>query len=712
MSSQCPLAYPDKFHAAAKFWSLKPKGSKPLAQENELLLYALKQQATVGPNTTPRPWGWGNGVESTKWQGWKELGNMTSIEAMRLFVKALDEEQPDWWALLQQAEGGAQGSPDPAAAAGDAAAAAADGASQPDPQQPPQPPQQPQGEVRAVVDQAEEGVWRQVETVGAGAEGGAARKPLPRYESAAAVVGECVYVLGGNYGGRYLSDVWSLHLPSATWEHLTLHRGTTAAAGGEQAEQQAGGGAEGGSGGGFPALAGHSVTAWNGKLYVLGGHSKSKLPGPMPLRLVDPAARTWSEPPTAGSPPAARGGHAAVLLGSQLWVLCGEDGGRRALGDVWVLDLESLTWSCPEITGPAPPGRSACCAALYQERYILMFGGGSVSSCFSDLHLLDTVTLRWGQPGQSGAKISPRAGHAGALLGATWFIVGGGNNVRGCTDLLAADLGGLGGGEGEGEGGKTAAGAAAAGHVRWRVVASVALRDPLSSEGISLVALPPSASSPASPRTLLAFGGYNGRYLNTLSVFRAPELSAGSSGVQGEGEGKAAAAPPTAATAAEEQAPAAAAPPQQQQQQVSPTQPLAAPAAAAAGEPPAPASPSARLVAELRQQVAELRAALEGARREAEGAIRESAAAAEGAATELGLLRKQLAGAQGALAEANKALDESRAALGSEQARVLKLEAQCAEMQAKLASLGELERELERHRRAAREAAEREAAAG
>lgn len=46
-------------------------------------------------------------------------------------------------------------------------------------------------------------------------------------------------------------------------------------------------------------------------------------------------------------------------------------------------------------------------------------------------------------PFQDGAKVTPRAGHSGAVLGDIWYIVGGGNNVKGCTDLLAADLSGL-----------------------------------------------------------------------------------------------------------------------------------------------------------------------------------------------------------------------------------------------------------------------------
>ena len=38
------------------------------------------------------------------------------------------------------------------------------------------------------------------------------------------------------------------------------------------------------------------------------------------------------------------------------------------------------------------------------------------------------------------------AGHAGAILGDTWFIVGGGNNTSGCADMYAHDLAPLGAG--------------------------------------------------------------------------------------------------------------------------------------------------------------------------------------------------------------------------------------------------------------------------
>ncbi|GIL58353.1 hypothetical protein Vafri_13410 [Volvox africanus] len=638
-TQQCPFAYPDKFHAAAKFWKLQPTGAKTLSQENQLLLYALNQQATVGPNTTTRPWGW-NVVESTKWQGWKELGQMTTIEAMRLFVRTIDDEQPDWWTLLE----------------GDEAKSESDGSAAP-----------PAGPTpnRTVAQRALLGLWTPLET-----DAQAGKKPLPRYESAAAVLGGSMYMLGGNYGGRYLADVWALDLVTGAWSPLLL--------------QSAGASAQEDASTAFPPTAGHTATAWNGKLYVLGGHTKAKGSTGMSLRVVDPVARTVEQPETSGQVPTSRGGHTATLLGSKLWIIGGEDSARRALSDVHVLDLETMEWSSPQVSGKAPLGRSASCATGLLDRYIILFGGGSVATCFSDLHMLDTQELTWSQLAQAGAKVTPRAGHSGAILGDIWYIVGGGNNVKGCTDLLAADLSEL----------------PESGTVTWHVVSSVALRDPLSSEGISLVVIP-------GERVLVAFGGYNGKYQGAVSLFRAPEgsaallagaLAAAAEAVESKARAKLANGSAAVAAAAAAEIPAV---PDAGKKAADPA------AAGKVAPPPLPADP----LADLRLQVSELRVQLEGARQEAETAIRESAAAKESAAHELALLRKQLTTAQSSLAESNKALEDARANLGAEQSKVLKLEAQVAELQAKLGQLGELERELDKYRRAAREAAEKEAAA-
>lgn len=51
----------------------------------------------------------------------------------------------------------------------------------------------------------------------------------------------------------------------------------------------------------------------------------------------------------------------------------------------------------------------------------------------------------------------------------------------------------------------------------WRVVSKIPPRDPLSSEGVSVVALPKATA-------LAAFGGYNGKYQNVLSIILAADL--------------------------------------------------------------------------------------------------------------------------------------------------------------------------------------------
>ena len=88
------------------------------------------------------------------------------------------------------------------------------------------------------------------------------------------------------------------------------------------------------------------------------------------------------------------------------------------------------------------------------------------------------------------------AGHAGALLGDTWYVAGGGNNAAGCADMLALDLGGLG-----------------AAPLAWAPVATAEPRSAIASESLSLLAAPAAGA-------LVAFGGYNGRYHNTVQVFR------------------------------------------------------------------------------------------------------------------------------------------------------------------------------------------------
>ncbi len=57
-----------------------------------LVLYGLQRQADDGPCTAPKPWGW-NVEQSAMHSAWAGLGDMSPMEAMRLFVRTLEEQQ-------------------------------------------------------------------------------------------------------------------------------------------------------------------------------------------------------------------------------------------------------------------------------------------------------------------------------------------------------------------------------------------------------------------------------------------------------------------------------------------------------------------------------------------------------------------------------------------------------------------------------------------
>lgn len=95
--------------------------------------------------------------------------------------------------------------------------------------------------------------------------------------------------------------------------------------------------------------------------------------------------------------------------------------------DLWLLD-HTFKRSMPQEASSSCTYTESLPACACSH---LISAGGSVASCFSDLWLLDTATLTWSIPRTVGAAVGSRAGHAGAVLGSQWVIVGGGNNVKG-----------------------------------------------------------------------------------------------------------------------------------------------------------------------------------------------------------------------------------------------------------------------------------------
>eukprot|EP00850_Spirogloea_muscicola_P015319 SM000116S24240 [mRNA] locus=s116:223620:228918:- [translate_table: standard] len=686
-------------------------------------------QATSGPCNTAKPWGW-SVVESAKWQSWKNLGNMPPVEAMRLFVRTLEEEDPDWWqrSLEEAQQAKSQAVDSQAAPAEVPGSPTVNGM---------HPPAEAPALAKELTSLAHSDEWLLQEVVG--------RKPPPRYQHAATLLARKMYVVGGNCNGRYLNDVQILDLSTLTWSKADYKPSTASLpppiplpSSLPPAPPP------------LPPCAGHSLITWGRTLLVIGGHTKDPSQT-VTVRAFDTEALSWSELTPGGDIPVARGGQSVTRAGSSLVMFGGEDSRRRLLNDVHNLNLNTMTWSTVETKGTRPPPRSDHAATLHNDRYLLVFGGGSHSNCYNDLHILDLETMEWSQPQQDGALPSPRAGHAGIKVDDKWYVIGGGDNKSGVAGTAVLDLTSM----------------------QWSKVTVPNPKSAIASEGLSVSFLQEDGGY------LIAFGGYNGRYSNDVHVFRPI--------VQAKPPAKilesAAAAKATSVTVSPQQqvngGPAQAELgtsaqgllPSKPSVSRPPVKPLPSEAATPAEEPhQRPRTEEERLfeefqssqrakeeaeaaLAEARGQLVTAQVATSGAQaenarlkkdlvaatsslaeaanelssaksllaekadevarlkeRQAEVARESALAAAAGAdAAEVAKLRKELAAAKAALADTEQELQSARGALAGEQSRCFRLEVEVAELRQKLQGMEALEKELELLRR--QKAASEEAAA-
>ncbi|KAL6912323.1 hypothetical protein ACP4OV_001128 [Aristida adscensionis] len=311
--------------------------------------------------------------------------------------------------------------------------------------------------------------------------GGSSRPPA-RYKHAAEVVQDKLYVVGGSRNGRSLSDVQVFDFRTFTWSALNPIRDPNQLNLENNATDSS-----------FPALTGHSLVKWKNNLVVVAGNLRSSPSNKVSVWLIDVETNSWSALDTYGKVPIARGGQSVSLLGSRLIMFGGEDNKRRLLNDLHILDLETMMWEEVKTVKGGPAPRYDHSAAVYADQYLLIFGGSSHSTCFNDLYLLDLQTLEWSQPDTQGAHITPRSGHAGTLIDEYWYIVGGGDNASGSTDTILMN----------------------ASKLVWSVVTTVSARDPLACEGLTVC-----STTVDGENFLIAFGGYNGKYNNEIFILK------------------------------------------------------------------------------------------------------------------------------------------------------------------------------------------------
>ncbi|PKA59319.1 Acyl-CoA-binding domain-containing protein 4 [Apostasia shenzhenica] len=245
-------------------------------------------------------------------------------------------------------------------------------------------------------------------------------KPAPRFHHAAAVVGNKMVVVGGDSGHGMLDDTQVLGLDKLTWAPVAskIYRSPIGLR--------------------IPQCKGHCMISWGKSVLLVGGRTDPPSDA-VAVWCFDVERECWSLVEAKGDIPAARSGHTVFRAGPVLILFGGEETKGRKLNDLHMFDLKSSTWLPLHYTGTGPSPRSNHVAALYDDRYLFVFGGQSKSGVRNDLYSLDFETMVWSKIKIKGYHPSPRAGCCGVLCGNKWYIVGGGSKKKCYAETLVFD---------------------------------------------------------------------------------------------------------------------------------------------------------------------------------------------------------------------------------------------------------------------------------
>ncbi|CAN8300524.1 unnamed protein product [Cochlearia groenlandica] len=248
-------------------------------------------------------------------------------------------------------------------------------------------------------------------------------KPSPRFNHAAAAIGNKMIVVGGESGNGLLGDVQVLNFDSFTWSTASSKVYLSPSSLPLM----------------IPSWKGHCLVSWGKKVLLVSGKTDPSSDR-LSVWAFDTESECWSLIEAKGDLPVSRNGHTVVRASSVLILFGGEDLKKRKLNDLHMFDLKSSTWLPLNCTGARPCARSNHVAMLFDDKILFVFGGSGKNKTLNDLYSLDFETMVWSRIKIRGFHPSPRAGSCGVLCGTKWYITGGGSRKKRHAETLVFDI--------------------------------------------------------------------------------------------------------------------------------------------------------------------------------------------------------------------------------------------------------------------------------
>jgi hypothetical protein len=199
-----------------------------------------------------------------------------------------------------------------------------------------------------------------------------------------------------------------------------------------------------------PARYGHSLDLVRDKLIMFGGSTGSGYLNDLYLLEVDDEVCIWRPISTQG--PSARAYHASVYIEWEehhcLVVFGGRTSDAACTNDIYVLCFNfvenTVFWMQPECAGQPPsPRYNHTMVAI--ENKIYVFGGRTINAdgtktTLNDLYMLNLDTLTWHRPSTAGLSPLPsRCWHTSTAIGGLMYLIGGYSDTATFGDVHVLD---------------------------------------------------------------------------------------------------------------------------------------------------------------------------------------------------------------------------------------------------------------------------------
>mmetsp|Transcript_25564 Transcript_25564/g.53862 ORF Transcript_25564/g.53862 Transcript_25564/m.53862 type:complete len:354 (-) Transcript_25564:833-1894(-) len=178
----------------------------------------------------------------------------------------------------------------------------------------------------------------------------------------------------------------------------------------------------------------HVAIAFGNTFYIHGGFDGTSRVGD--FWLFDFSSLSWSEVLVlGGTAPSPRHSHSAVVHGHCLYIFGGYDGSYKS--DLHEFDFISGEWNLVHTTGRRPRARYRATTVAHKN-YIILMGGHDGTRHLSDTHIFDIENRSW-SPLVTEGSIIPRDSHI-AVTHSNYMYVFGGSSGNALNDLYELQL--------------------------------------------------------------------------------------------------------------------------------------------------------------------------------------------------------------------------------------------------------------------------------